>query len=164
MLLLLKNRLKIDIKFGYISFPIISSIMFHYLWFWIISPLKWMRYSQHFMVIVIVTLFYLIIFEVLETKYDYFFCCAIIGLLIDNNKMNIVFLLLLLASTLLIKKEKVWLPAFKLSLLFVIIFDISLSAFRNNDWTITSFNVESCNELLMSDECRNDYLEYRFNE
>ena len=78
--------------------------------------------------------------------------------------MNIVFLLLLLASTLLIKKEKVWLPAFKLSLLFVIIFDISLSAFRNNDWTITSFNVESCNELLMSDECRNDYLEYRFNE
>lgn len=164
MLLLLKNRLIIDIKFGYISFPIISSIMFHYLWFWIISPLKWMRYSQHFMVIVIITLFYLIIFEVLETKFDYFFCCAIIGLLIDNNKINIIFLLLILASILLIKKAKVWLPAFKLSLLFVIIFDISLSAFRNNDGTINSFKVESCNELLISDECRNDYLEYRFNE
>lgn len=164
VVLMLRNRSLIDEKFGYITIPTILSLAVHYLWFWVLSPLKWMRYSQHFMTIVIITLFYLIIFELLKTKIDYFLTCLTIGLLFDNDESNFLILFFILLTTLLLKEKKVWLPIMKFSLALVMIFDFSLTASKFNEDFSNSFQIENCKELLISEECRNDYLQYSIDE
>ena len=163
ILLLNKNKSTIDQKFGYITIPLISAIVIHYLWFWIVSPLKWMRYSQHFMVVVIVTLFYLLLFDVLSKKFDYFFCCMIIGSLMDNNEKNFFILIFILIIAIYTRNKNVWINTLKISLACVIVFDLSHSVLRQNDVENKSFKLDSCTELIMSDVCRYDYLEYENN-
>ena len=163
ILLLNKNKSTIDQKFGYITIPLISAIVIHYLWFWIISPLKWMRYSQHFMVVVVVTLFYLLLFDVLSKKFDYFFCCMIIGSLMDNNEKNFFILIFILIIAIYTRNKNVWINTLKISLACVIVFDLTHSVLRQNDVENKSFKLDSCTELIMSDVCRYDYLEYENN-
>ena len=69
-LLILKNRKILDLKFGYVTIPIFLSLISTYLWFWILNPLKWMRYSQHFTAIIIFLLLYLIIFDMTDQEYS----------------------------------------------------------------------------------------------
>lgn len=161
--LLNKNKSTIDQKFGYITVPLISAIVIHYFWFWIISPLKWMRYSQHFMIVVVVTLFYLLLFDVLSKKFDYFFCCMIIGSLMDNNENNFFILIFILIIGIYTKNKNVWINTLKISLACVIVFDLTHSVLRQNDVENKSFKLDSCTELIMSDVCRYDYLEYENN-
>ena len=63
IILIMKNREAIDKQFGKITIPISLSMFSIYLWFWLLSPTKWMRYSQHFSVVLIISLVYFINFN-----------------------------------------------------------------------------------------------------
>ena len=59
--LLLITKKKILEKNSYFSFyGVIFSIIPTYLWFWLMSPTKWIRYSQHFTILVVISSLYLI--------------------------------------------------------------------------------------------------------
>ena len=48
-------------KFRNLIIPIVVSTTSLFLWFWILSPTKWIRYSQHFLLIQILFIFFLLV-------------------------------------------------------------------------------------------------------
>jgi len=161
IILIFRNRTSLNRSFGPISLPLISSIVLHILWFWLLSPLKWMRYSQHYMIVVVVTLFYMVLFNVYTKKLDFLVGCLTIGLLFDNSESNFILLFLLLIISVFLYKGQRWTDISKIILVSIIIYDLSSAISLNESNTIPKMTIESCNKELISDECRNDYLEYK---
>jgi hypothetical protein len=147
-------------SFGPIALPLISSIVLHVLWFWLLSPLKWMRYSQHYMIVVVVTLFYMLLFNVYTKKLDFLVGCLAIGLLFDNSESNFILLFVLLIISFFLHKGQLWRNISKIILVSVIILDLSNAISLNEGNNLPKMTIESCSKELISDECRNDYLEY----
>ena len=121
-LLILKNRKILDLKFGYVTIPIFLSLISTYLWFWILNPLKWMRYSQHFTAIIIFLLLYLIIFDIFEKKYDFLAGSYLLILYLDNTKKYLIYFLILITVSYFIKNTNV----FKASLIYIVAILITL--------------------------------------
>jgi len=161
LLLIFNNREKIKNKFGNITIPIISGIMLPYLWFWIISPLKWIRYSQHFTVPLIIFICYMFIFDIFKNSKNEIFGGLFIIFFIDSNELfnSLIFLF----SAIFFYKyfKNTFNTLIKALLIFIIIFNISLSVVKNFsiDQSVISFN--SCKINLTSDICRQDYLRYK---
>lgn len=160
IILIFRNRTSLNRSFGPIALPLISSIVLHILWFWLLSPLKWMRYSQHYMIVVVVTLFYMLLFNVYTKKLDFLVGCLAIGLLLDNSESNFILLFVLLIISVFLYKGQLWRNISKIILVSVIILDLSNAISLNESNNLPKITIESCSKELISDECRNDYLEY----
>ena len=161
LLLIFNNRENIKINFGNITIPFIFGITIHYLWFWIISPLKWIRYSQHFTVPLIIFICYMFIFDIFKNSKNEIFGGLFIIFFIDSNELfnSLIFLF----SAIFFYKyfKNTFNTLIKALLIFIIIFNISLSVVKNFsiDQSVISFN--SCKINLTSDICRQDYLRYK---
>jgi hypothetical protein len=160
IILIFRNRESLNKSFGPIALPLISSIMLHIIWFWLFSPLKWIRYSQHYMIVVVITLFYLLLFNIYTKKFDFLVGCLAIGLLFDNSESNFILLFALLIISVFLYKGQHWRNISKIILVSIIIFDLfsAISLYESN--TLPKMTIDSCIEELISDDCRNDYLEY----
>ncbi len=158
-LLILKNRKILDLKFGYVTIPIFLSLISTYLWFWILNPLKWMRYSQHFTAIIIFLLLYLIIFDIFEKKYDFLAGSCLLILYLDNTKKYLIYFLILITVSYFIKNTNV----FKASLIYIvailITLDITAGVIRKGFREVSSLELQACNTSLNNDECRDSYFE-----
>ena len=158
-LLILKNRKILDLKFGYVTIPIFLSLISTYLWFWILNPLKWMRYSQHFTAIMIFLLLYLIIFDIFEKKYDFLAGSCLLILYLDNTKKYLIYFLILITVSYFIKNTNV----FKASLIYIvailITLDITAGVIRKGFREVSSLELQACNTSLNNDECRDSYFE-----
>lgn len=158
-LLILKNRKILDLKFGYVTIPIFLSLISTYLWFWILNPLKWMRYSQHFTAIIIFLLLYLIIFDIFEKKYDFLAGSYLLILYLDNTKKYLIYFLILITVSYFIKNTNV----FKASLIYIvailITLDITAGVIRKGFREVSSLELQACNTSLNNDECRDSYFE-----
>ena len=158
-LLILKNRKILDLKFGYVTIPIFLSLISTYLWFWILNPLKWMRYSQHFTAIIIFLLLYLIIFDIFEKKYDFLAGSCLLILYLDNTKKYLIYFLILITVSYFIKNTNV----FKASLIYIvailITLDITAGVIRKGFREVSSLELQACNTSLNNDECRESYFE-----
>ena len=161
VILIFNNREKIKIKFGNIAIPIISGITLHYFWFWIISPLKWIRYSQHFTVPLIIFLFYMYIFDLFKNSKNEIFGGLFIIFFIDTNELfnSLIFLF----SAIIFYKyfKKTFNTLIKALLIFIIIFNTSLSVVNNFSFHQSKISLNSCENNLTSDNCRQDYLSYK---
>ena len=158
-LLILKNRKILDLKFGYVTIPIFLSLISTYLWFWILNPLKWMRYSQHFTAIMIFLLLYLIIFDIFEKKYDFLAGSCLLILYLDNTKKYLIYFLILITVSYFIKNTNV----FKASLIYIVAIlmtlDITAGVIRKGFREVSSLELQACNTSLNNDECRDSYFE-----
>ena len=105
MYLVNNNKEKINNIFGMISFPLIVSTLSIYLWFWLLSPTKWIRYSQHFTILVIISMIYFVGFKLIDSKLDLFIIYSSISTFIGNFR-NIIFIFILLSAyTLFVQKR-----------------------------------------------------------
>ena len=158
-LLILKNRKILDLKFGYVTIPIFLSLISTYLWFWILNPLKWMRYSQHFTAIIIFLLLYLIIFDIFEKKYDFLAGSYLLIFYLDNTKKYLIYFLILITVSYFIKNTNV----FKASLIYIVAIlmtlDITTGVIRKGFREVSSLELQACNTSLNNDECRDSYFE-----
>ena len=158
-LLILKNRKILDLKFGYVTIPIFLSLISTYLWFWILNPLKWMRYSQHFTAIIIFLLLYLIIFDIFEKKYDFLAGSYLLIFYLDNTKKYLIYFLILITVSYFIKNTNV----FKSSLIYIVAIlmtlDITTGVIRKGFREVSSLELQACNTSLNNDECRESYFE-----
>ena len=64
-----------------------GSTFLPFIWFWFLSETKWMRYSQHFIVIILISLFYFLSSEILTEKTDLLVIGSLILIFIDNYKL-----------------------------------------------------------------------------
>ncbi len=155
--LVTRNRDKIDKVFGKISLPIVGSILGPYLWFWLLSPTKWMRYSQHFTIILIVSLIYFISFKISFTKMDLFILYSSLSIYIDNEK-NLIWLFLIFVFSMIFLQQK-YKPQSVIKFLFVlfIFIDISIPYFQKDTFGNVNEVINSCKEELVSSQCLEDY-------
>ncbi len=155
--LIFSTREKLRLSFGNLALPISGSILSIYLWFWIISPTKWMRYSQHFTIVILLVIFYLIGFNILTSKVQYFACLNLIALFIENNK-NLIFLYLLVSIFLIFLQNKLnYKKISKAFLAFMIVLDISLVYFENTSFVDFQITNIDCQINLISEDCLNFY-------
>lgn len=153
--LLFKNRKLIDETFDNLSLPLFGSALLPFLWFWGLSGTKWIRYSQHFTIIMIVSLIIFISRNIFTSKIDKIVILLFIVILFDDSKFLIYPVLLL--SLLFIFEKFNNQMFFK----FIIITFVTLNYFfpyidSQNSYKILTF--DNCRENLLTVDCKNQYF------
>ncbi len=136
------------------SYGIIFSILPAYIWFLIFSQTKWIRYSQHFLYLI---LFFSIIILFSETKLS-----SLPTLLLVLNIslfLSSEILLVLFLCSLFVKNN---LFMFKKILLIILILNSLNLLIESHHLPIYNLNFESCKNNLSSMACVDDYLPYKF--
>jgi len=157
--LLLITKKKILEKNSYFSFyGVIFSIIPTYLWFWLMSPTKWIRYSQHFTILVVISSLYLITMNLDFSRIEKTFLFLIPASYIENT---IFFILFIITIIYFIFLQDDYFN--NISLIYLLYFFISLSIISSYFQTGTSGDInlmiDNCYENTISDECRNSYME-----
>jgi hypothetical protein len=157
-ILLFINKEKIDKKFGELSLPIICSIFFPYIWFWVFSSTKWIRYSQHFSIIIIISLFYFIFSNIEFRDRDYIIFIILFSFFINNTKELII--LLIVGAIFLINNIDKYKSRFYLKLLVVLIItlDISIPYFQKDTPGNLKNVIEVCESSLIDEDCLEAYM------
>ncbi len=158
ILFILRNKKTINGYFGNISVPIIFATTFIYLWFWILNSTKWIRHTQHFTIIILVSIAYLLSTELISKKIDMFILISLFTFFIDNNKNLIYFAILIYFVMLFVTKKNTINNQIKYILLVILFLDITLVYFENSSSGNINEIFEECKIELKSDLCRNAYL------
>jgi len=158
LLIIFKNRESINKFFGNITIPLISSSIFIYLWFWVLNSTKWMRHTQHYMVVVIFVIIYLINFNIVKSKIDLAILITILALFIENNKYLILVLAVVSILTIYNLNERFLYKTIKVFLILMIFVDISLPYFEKDTFGNLHHIIEDCKVELISEECKSAYL------
>jgi len=153
-----QNKDKIDELFGRISIPLISSTFSIYLWYWLVSPTKWIRYSQHFTIVTIFSIIYFINFDIFKSKIYLFFAAITLITFIDNNKFLIPLFVIYL-TYLFLKNYFNFSKITKIIIILFITIDIAIPYIKKGKNTILDFQIYQCNESLISDDCLNSYID-----
>lgn len=156
--LIIKNKKSIDLIFGKLSLAIFFSITFIYLWFWILNPVKWIRYSQHFTLMSILFILTFVVFEVYPSKLDYFISLTAIAFHLDNTKKYFIYYLMIYIFLYIFLTKKTFKPVFIIFMSLLITFDISMSVLKKEFQPIPKINIKECEEKLNSDLCRESYF------
>ena len=155
--LLIENRQTINNHFGEIAIALGASTFSIYLWFWLISPTKWMRYSQHFSIILIISLIYFLNFELIKSRFSLLISAFLLIFFVENFKFLIVLFAFALIYIIFIQSKFNKHNLIKILLILVITFDISLPYFEKDTFGNLNNIIESCKENIVSNECLNDY-------
>ena len=156
--ILYKNREDINKYFGEITIPFMSSFFFVYLWFWILNSTKWMRHTQHYTILLIIGLVYLLNFNVITSKVDLVLSVALLAIFIDNNKY-LIFCLIVFSILVIYYIESASKHSYIKFLIALILFiDISLPYFEKDTFGNLHHIIEDCKIELISEECKSAYL------
>ena len=158
MLFILKNRERINNLFGYIALPLFYSILLPYCWFWIINPTKWIRLSQHFTVVIIISLIYFINFELFESRFNLALLAILLIQFIDNNKSFIPIFVVVILIALYFKKDNLSYQKIKFLIFVIILIDIMIPYFEKTTFGNLSPVIEECQTVLLSSDCKNAYM------
>ena len=156
--ILFNNKEKVDKVFNNLSIPLIFSILIPYIWFWFFNSNKWMRYSQHFSVVVIIVLLYLTFSGINFSRIYYFTITSMFSLFITNVKFLIaVFIITSLILILSFQKKR--LQIF-IQILLIVIFtlDISIPYFEKNTFGNLNSFIEECELTLLDERCLEAYM------
>ena len=160
-IILFRNKSNVINFFGNILYPLAFSTIGTYIWFWILSPTKWMRYSQHFIVVVLISILYFINFEIIKTKFDLFLISSILFLYIDNQKSLILFGILSLFYFLFILKKQYnqFFLGYLLSL--IVLADLFIPFLNTNTQNKLEIKLVNCEDNLVSEYCLLEYEQLR---
>ncbi len=155
--IVLNNKDKINNIFGLISFPLLFSTLSIYLWFWLLSPTQWIRYSQHFTILVILSMIYFLGFKLIDSKFDLFIIYSSISIFIGNEKIIIFMFIIFLTYILFVQKKVEPKNILRFVIIFIIFVDISIPYFQKNTFGNLNDIIDSCNNELLSSRCLEDY-------
>ncbi len=154
-LLYFKNKLPTQLKI--LVLPIVLSTTTHYLWFWLMSPTKWIRYSQHFLMISILFTFIIFSFmknEINDKKFYLYFSIYI------SLFLNSLFLLigLVAISIYIYISDNKSVNQSTITLLLIFFFLNSLNGiFETNSKTTYEFLFQECLDEIKSTDCWHEY-------
>jgi hypothetical protein len=156
--ILFNNKEKVDKVFNNLSIPLIFSILVPYIWFWFFNSNKWIRYSQHFSVVVIIVLLYLTFSGINFNRSNYFIITSMLSLFITNVKFLIA-VFLITSLILILNFQKKQLHIF-IQILLIVIFtlDISIPYFEKNTFGNLNNSIEECERTLLDERCLEAYL------
>lgn len=158
IMIILRNKENINNRFGNITVPITCAITFIYLWFWILNSTKWIRHTQHFTIIVLVSILYLLSANLVNKKIDFFILISLFTFFIDNNKNLIYFAIFFYFVMIFITRKHDLSNQLNYILLIFLFLDVSLVYFENTSSGDINQIIEECRIELKSDSCREAYL------
>ena len=158
LMIIFRNKKTINNYFGNIAFPLIFSTTFIYSWFWILNSTKWIRHTQHFTIIVLVSIIYLLGSELINKKVDIFLMLSLFTFFIDNNKNLIYVGIFIFFVMIFLSGKNMFGDQIKYVLLIILFLDISLVYFQNTTSGDVNQIIEECRIELKSDLCRDAYL------
>ena len=158
-IILYKNKDKIDSFFGKVTSPLLFSIAFSYLWFWLLNDTKWIRHTQHFSVLLLIGIIYLINFKLIQTKLDLILIIMLLAIFINNNKTLIISLILISIIIIYKAQEENRYSPLKFLIVLIILVDISIPYFQKNTFGNLTDIIEECKVEITSEECKSKYLD-----
>ena len=158
LFLIYLNKEAIDNFFGYITLPIVASFLSIYLWFVILNDTKWIRHSQHYTVIIIISILYLINFDVVKNKIHVFIFASCFIYFFDNQKNLIPYFVLIIMFVIFLNSKFKNIDLLK-GVLVIIMFIEFMIPFNNMGiQELKQFELEDCTQKIDSDDCRKAYL------
>ena len=116
-----------------------------------------MRYSQHFTIMILITVMYLINFKVLNKKLDQIIAFSLVGFHIENEKqLMIVFFGLCLFIVFVQSKVSVF-NLSKILIILILIIDIAIPFFEKDNFANVDTILIYCKEDLSSMKCLEEY-------
>ena len=150
-LYIVKNYKILSTKFDHLIIPLLISNFGTYLWFWIISPKKYMRYSHHFIVPIIFFTIIFLITNVDKDKLDYIILLGTLSLFLSSPFIMLVFVLIGLN----LNKKNI--------LYFLIIFmtlnNLNL-IYENRNKNSINLKFNECSIYILENKCLEKYLPY----
>ena len=145
-------------KFNILILAVVVSSISLYLWFWIFSPTKWIRYSQHFLLIqILFVLFYL---TQNSTQVDNSLKVLLISTYFSLFFSSYLLILFFLTTLLIFRKYQLTNSySFFPYLLAIFLFINSINVyFELQSKTEFTFEFDICKENLMSKQCFEEYI------
>ena len=161
IILIMKNREAIDKHFGKITIPISLSMFSIYLWFWLLSPTKWMRYSQHFSVVLIISLVYFINFNLFKSKLNLFIATVSLGIFIENVKMLIIIFTFSCVLIIFLQTRYNRFALSKFLLVSFLFIDILIPYFMKDNYGNLDYILEDCSKNIVSEDCFDSYNSFK---
>lgn len=156
--LVLKNKVIIEDTFGNIVIPLLSSISMTYVWFWLLSETKWMRYSQHFTVIIIISLLLFLGTGIIKKRVDLFLTIISLGLMMDDRKELLMPLVILTFFILVINSEDLRIKYSRIIIFLILSANFIYPYYENQNKPPLDFVIIECSETLLSDNCKDRYF------
>ena len=149
---------KINYIFNNLSFFLLGSTFLPYIWFWFLSETKWMRYSQHFTVIILISLFYFLSSNIFTNRADLLTIGFLILIFIENYKLLglISFALIVFILFSNMKKNKILI--LKIIIVTTLFLDITIPFFEKETFANISDTISACEKNILDDNCRITYL------
>ena len=152
-----KNRNLFFKEFGVSFTSVLFGIIGTYVWFWVLTPFKYIRQSTHFVLIVIFVSLYIFLFSSGISKFYKFLLLANISLFLSDIKIIIAFTLVTFLYFILNEKQKAIFNLEVVVIFFLIINLINMNLeLREKD--IYDLKFSSCELDLFSSECVKEYL------
>ena len=154
-ILYFKNSLPNQLK--KLILPIVLSTTVHYLWFWLMSPTKWIRYSQHFLMVSILFIFFIFSLsknELVDKRFYLYFSFYI------SIFLNSVFLLagLVMFSILNFGSKNNFYKTSSIYLLLLFLLFNSLNGiYETTSKSTYEFSFKECLEDIRSTDCWHEY-------
>ena len=149
---------KINDIFNNLSFLLFGSTFLPYIWFWFLSETKWMRYSQHFIVIILISLFYFLSSNILTEKTDLLVISSLILIFIDNYKLLSLISIGLIVFILFSNKKNNKIFFLKIIIIATLFVDITIPFFEKETFANISDTISACETNILDDNCRITYL------
>ena len=153
----IKNRNLFFKEFGVSFTSVLFGIIGTYVWFWVLTPFKYIRQSTHFVLIVIFVSLYIFLFSSGISKFYKFLLLANISLFLSDLKIIIAFNLVIFLYFILNEKQK---GIFNLEvvLIFFLIINLINMNLELREKDIYDLKFSSCELDLFSSECVKEYL------
>ena len=147
----IKNYKILTTKFDHLIIPLLISNFGTYLWFWIISPKKYMRYSHHFIVPIIFFTIIFLITNVNKSKLDYIILIGTLSLFLSSPIIMVVFV----SIGLNLNKKNI----FYFLIIFMTLNNLNL-IYENRNTNSINLKFNECSKDILETKCVEKYLPY----
>lgn len=150
-----KNKIPSQLKI--LILPIVLSTTVHYLWFWLMSPTKWIRYSQHFLMVSILFIFLILSLEKNEItdKNFYLYFSIYISIFLNSIFLLVGFVIISFVINLSKKNSK---NSFSIKFLMLfLLLNLLNGVYETTSKPTYVFSFKDCLENIRSIDCWNEY-------
>jgi len=154
--ILIKHKREIIKKLNLEIYGAVGSISAFYIWFWLFSTTKWIKYSSQ-MIYICLGFVLLFLFIAIQNRNRIYILVASLSLLLFTSSLTVLIVSLLLFSFYFLTKKD-------LITLFTIIFLLSGSnlLFETTRKETFEINIQKCEEQLLNKICVLNYLGLKF--
>ena len=155
-----RNRKEINATLNINFIPILFSVYSTYAWFWGLSPLKYMRHTKHFTLIIIFFLFYFLVAKSTKNNFDKLLIFSLITIYFSDMFLivisNLIIYLLYFLHLTPITKNKIMNTLFIIFLITNLVVGINEATLKEP----VNLDFPNCNEGLTVEKCYADYMYY----